>query len=347
MSSLRVLRGAVDTFEVSYRGTLYDLILEDLRWCKEYAQQEEDTKPYQITGITFGVLSHGEKPWAYVLASEDLRLRISGSKYIPSVSVKSTALGLVTHGHQSLIDLATKCAHELGATECTGLSRLDICIDFQGWRPAFEEMRGMVCPATFHPIYPSVDNPETFQFGKDKIVMRLYNKTRELQHSCKGWMHKIWKMCPGYDPDKDVWRIEFQFRREALTELGARDPAKAFESLPNLIGFGLDWASLRIPQGASSDRWPIHPAWEQLRACRFTGNPSVRTIKAASYVCDFRRLLPGLRGYFVSAGAALGVQDLGILSDTITREIEAYSEGQEQFALAVGRRIRQRLDQRR
>ncbi|MFZ2170991.1 MAG: hypothetical protein WAW61_15310, partial [Methylococcaceae bacterium] len=48
---------------------------------------------------------------------------------------------------------------------------------------------------------------------------RLYNKTLELEKSKKDYLKPLWKMA-GWDEESPVWRLEFQYKREALKELG-------------------------------------------------------------------------------------------------------------------------------
>src|SRR5690606_15236511 len=152
-----------------------------------------------------------------------------------------------------------------------------------GYVPTYEDSLRIVCPAVFRPIYPNTANPETFQFGKEQIVVRIYNKTREIAQSGKGYWQHVWAVNPDYDPTQDVWRFELQLRRQALDELGCREPQEALASLDRLFAYGLEWANLRIPSGQSTDRWQEDPAWGELRAALFLGEPVAR-VKSVSYV---------------------------------------------------------------
>lgn len=71
-----------------------------------------------------------------------------------------------------------------------------------------------------------------FAFGLGHhLSARLYNKSRECRVSRKGWFSEIWRRSAGYRAPNghgtvngkmrahyDVWRLEFQLRREALRE---------------------------------------------------------------------------------------------------------------------------------
>ena len=51
------------------------------------------------------------------------------------------------------------------------------------------------------------------------MLALIYNKSEEIKASGKEWFKLIWKD-NGWEGKKDVWRIKFQLRREALKELG-------------------------------------------------------------------------------------------------------------------------------
>ena len=45
----------------------------------------------------------------------------------------------------------------------------DLCRDVQ-----------VVCKSNFRPVYPNTVSPQTFQFGKGEVVVRLYDKTAQI-----------------------------------------------------------------------------------------------------------------------------------------------------------------------
>ncbi len=49
------------------------------------------------------------------------------------------------------------------------------------------------------------------------IAARLYDKTRELAHSGKGWATELWRPA-GWEPGQEVWRLEFELKRDYLKE---------------------------------------------------------------------------------------------------------------------------------
>lgn len=92
-------------------------------------------------------------------------------------------------------------------------------------------------------------------------LVRIYNKVAEIkQKSDKFWFFELWGQ------DQDVWRVEFQVRRQRLKESGIR----TFNDLRNLQADLLrELATSNTTLGRPSDdgnrsRWPLHPLWASL-----------------------------------------------------------------------------------
>ena len=304
---LTVLHSGIDTLEASFRGALEPGVLEQLEKLKRLAQKENTPQAFPVGDLEFGVCPTGVKPWPYLLIHEDLHLRVSGAKSVPTVSARLSAIGLVAYGHEALYAHAESLAAELGAVHA-GLSRLDLCEDFQGHEPELEEMRSALCHAGFRPIYPSLESPETYVFGKGQVVVRIYNKTAELKKSGKDWMETVWRQHPDYDPEKPVWRFELQLRREILRALGCGTAQEAFENLPGLLGFGLAWVSPRVPLESNLSRCPVQPWWEELKTASLAGTALPR-VKEDRRAASFARLVPQALGLLVSGAAFAKVSD--------------------------------------
>lgn len=123
-----------------------------------------------------------------------------------------------------------------------GLSRVDICGDFQGERllsqgfsiddfnnkvaagkirrtKLFQRAKSRVVYTQVETVYKDIkERPqvimkngriETIYFGKSNIRARLYNKTNELKVSQKSYIMEFWKN-NGMDPAGEVWRMELE-----------------------------------------------------------------------------------------------------------------------------------------
>jgi hypothetical protein len=79
---------------------------------------------------------------------------------------------------------------------------------------------------------------QTIQYGKGDVVLRIYNKVIEIEeHSDKVWLFQFWGV------SADVWRIEWQIRKDVLKRFSIR----TFEDLFSGYGDALRYL-VRIPR---------------------------------------------------------------------------------------------------
>jgi len=191
----------------------------------------------------------------------------------------------------------------LGSFRFLSVSRADACVDFQGWVPTRDDLAGMVCPAGYRAIHGTEKCDQTFQYGKGDTVLRIYDKTAELEVSHKGWLRELWGHCEGYDPSEPVYRMEIQLRRNTLKTLGIKSVAQVIEDPGALLDYGLRWAELRVPtEDATKTRWPVDPRWTALREAVFGGDPLKRH-SVASNLVSLDRAKSSLIGLVATAGA--------------------------------------------
>jgi hypothetical protein len=304
---IKTVRCGVDTLEATFGGEPDFWVAKELVARKTKAQTSNSPDPILLGRDEFFVMPKGQGLWQYVVRNNDMMLRFSLAKNMPPLCVKFLAQGLATRGVDSLWNQVVEIAAEMGLSP-RNLTRIDVCADFQGWTPTYEEMRHVVCPASFRPVYPSVEHPETFQFGKGTVVCRLYNKTKEVSATNKSWWHRVWKLV-GYDPELDVWRFEVQLRSNVLKERDCRHVPTALANLYGLFSYGLSWASVRTPTSDSNPRrWPEHPAWTALRAC-FAPTGELGRIRPVVRLMEYDAVVGRIAAYLASAGAALGSTD--------------------------------------
>jgi hypothetical protein len=177
-------------------------------------------------------------------------------------------------------------------------SRLDLFIDWQGgWHPTFENgderafIKRVHADVERYSVNGKVDG---YEIGKSSVRGRIYNKTVQCKKKHVEWYPTLLQERNGgrYDPEQDVWRLEFQLRREGVKgfRLYAKpemaDPDEVIdaeieaEDLPHLhsVRKALHWAGplwgyltkrwlrLTMPNGdPNRGRWPEHPTWAALR----------------------------------------------------------------------------------
>lgn len=307
--SIVVLRQAVDWFQVSLGGKVREVPARALHDAKLRAQETEQSQYAPLGGLDFAVRSHGSKPYKYVLAGDDAEILATDSDKLPGASVRITAQGLAAYEPLPFYEwLREIVAENLGPGAPEKMSRLDIAVDFQGLNMADLHGARFVCPAQFRPVYPNIEHPETYHFGKHPLMVRVYNKTKEIAKSGKTWLFALWEQHPDYTPGQDVWRFEVEIGRKVLRQLECDTPQQTCDKLPDLLNYALSWCDLRIPQGKSSDRWPRHPAWVDLADA--SGSHTLLTREElARDLASIERIVPVVAGYAISAGARLDCCD--------------------------------------
>ncbi len=90
------------------------------------------------------------------------------------------------------------------------LSRVDYCFDFHIPEIDFDE-NNFKSRSTKDSRHREHKQIQTFMFGKGDVALRVYDKIAEInQKSNKAWFFDLWGQ------NKDVWRIEWQTRKNIL-----------------------------------------------------------------------------------------------------------------------------------
>lgn len=196
------------------------------------------------------------------------------------------------------------------------------------------------------------------RIGKDKLVMRIYDKDAEIrQSSGKIWFRDLWSECEHYDPEQSVWRIEFQCRREALKSFRHVGAPNGVRTVPELaqcfgslwryltgekIGKRAGFISLRRPTYAKTgtkrllariDQWSLHSAWQAIRDFQLEDEPIRRT--ATRNLRSAEALVPGASGYNASMLAEFSLAQGGDL-DQLLRNVIRVSGARKRYGLKIG-----------
>lgn len=121
-----------------------------------------------------------------------------------------------------LIDMDADMVARLVSFAAAKLSRADLHIDWQGgYTPclasASDELRRFIRPGkTKWGFYGAGQTPTGYTFGKSAVQARLYNKTIETTERANDAYAALLVARNGdaYDPDQEVWRLEFELKRE-------------------------------------------------------------------------------------------------------------------------------------
>jgi hypothetical protein len=255
--------------------------------------------------------------YAFLIETEDFSVKLLGERIQnrPSVYLEMRSYALHTHSEgpqgacraalawvreKFYADQASSLINAAISFEAAKLSRADIHIDYQGgYAPSLanvsEEIHHFIRPGkTKGALYFQGSRPTGYAFGKGHIQARLYNKTLETKEKANDSYAALLlaKNGDAFKPEQEIWRLEFQLRREGAkgfklfappeedddeaeieAELAAEELQhigtlpRFFARMDELFQF-LTQHWLRLVEdndSANRSRWPTHSTWLPLR----------------------------------------------------------------------------------
>lgn len=311
---MRLLASGIDTLNLSVKGAIREPVWNLLAEVQRRAQANEDMAPlsFPITEEAFECRPYGWRGYTYWLSSPDYEVMVGRSAKFPAVLVQAHSAFLHSVGIDPALDQVERLLR-LDLIEGPfkqGVSRIDLHADLQGWELRTADLDRFVGYGRHRGVFDrqmfqSGTRLDGFQFGKDAMLARLYDKTAEIRKHGVSWLPDLWG--EEFEPGSAVWRLEFQFRREALSEFHFATVDEVIASVQDLWHYGtVKWLSLRIPtKDRRRRRWPLDPTWEEVRAVRISPTMTGvvrRRIEQASEL----RLVQGIQGYATSLAAVRG-----------------------------------------
>lgn len=307
-TNTRILRVGIDSLYLSYQGELIESKAIRLNELKKLAQSvvgsDVPLAQETIHNHIFEVKDRGRHPFAYVLTDNHYRLEIArlGAKRTPLAHVQISSELLTCRGANFAVDTLTDIVSNLGAiTESPSVSRVDLFVDF----------------LTDYPLKTITDNDwvtkardidrftvgrvfSGFKIGSGSISARLYNKSLEMQKKPRPYLHEIYQDL-AVTPEQQVWRLEFQFRREVLRELGVKSYADLANSQGSLWRYATEqWLRLCVPSETdkTQTRWQTTHFWQQLQQVYWDGDLAIkkREVPTGRPPCDRSLFVNGLSG---------------------------------------------------
>lgn len=279
LRALKVAPGAVDSLYVSYAGTLFDSVAEDLADRKRLAQSPEpeaqELAQYASGSLLFAVSDKGRRGAEFVLRNPHLQLDVSRGPRMPLAYVQLGSSFLTAVGVDAALQRVRNVVNGLGSVAGDEtVSRLDLCADFVPSLPfSHWPDERWVTRAVRRDSHLSRCHFTGWSFGASAdLSARLYDKRYEVEHiSQKVHMDSVWESA-GIAETDPVWRLEFQLRRSVLKEFGIQSWSDAKPRLGDLWAYCMKWLSLREPNGDENrSRWPVAPLWVDLAHAPWSG----------------------------------------------------------------------------
>ena len=265
---MKLLLSGLDTVECAYYlqpGSQCKLDFAALREQKETIRQSKNPESgvLKLGDTEFMLSPNGTKSgYPFLITNQHSTIQF-GEFNDPSFFVKFSSLALWYRGAKTMHENFLLWAGSLGlvAVRPEGLSRCDFAFDFHLPEIDFDE-DSFVTTADKDSQHRKNGTVQTFTFGRDEIVLRVYNKSAEIEEASKKyWLHPLWG-----EQTENVWRVEWQVRKETLKRFGLRTFDDLFEGYGDLLRYLVaEQTSLRVKTDDSNrSRWPVHPLWSLL-----------------------------------------------------------------------------------
>ncbi|MBB3065771.1 hypothetical protein [Limibacillus halophilus] len=261
----RLLLSGIDSLYVSYFVSMGEswLDFDELAYQQQRLKESRRDEVAKITigGESFALMPYGLHPYRYVLVNEDFEIRLT-EKMQPSCHVRFSSKGLWSHGYAALLARLNAWLEAINGAlyRPSSVSRIDWSFDYDLPLVDFAADH-FVTRASKDAIYREHGLVQTLTFGRGEVVVRLYDKSAEIeQESGKVFFHQLWGQ------KENVWRVEFQIRRERLAPGGITNPTEIGIHQGDILReLANSHTTLRKPSGDSNrSRWPLHPLWQGL-----------------------------------------------------------------------------------
>ena len=272
---IRVWRHGVDSLYLSFQGAIDPKLAVWLQECKVKAQASNE-HVVSLAGVQLGdhrfmVLPRGRGRFAFVLEDNWFSIQLSNASagVLPLALVQIRSEYLTAVGPDEAVRTLVALVDGMGVVQGPPkISRVDLFADFcadldvaampgSHWIKRSKKLS----------IHEECNEVTGISFGSgNEVSARLYDKTREIRKSRKRYMEPLWTEA-GWDGQAQVWRMEFQVRREGLPEAMCGPAGDALQLCGNLWRYLCDeWLRLAVPSESDEtrSRWPTHPLWHGL-----------------------------------------------------------------------------------
>ncbi|MFT3962011.1 hypothetical protein [Propionivibrio sp.] len=267
-------------------------------------------KPIRLGSEEFLLAGHGTGSGYPFLIENDAFSIQFGEFNKPNFFVTYRSYALWQRGaaalHQRFLDWADSLG--LFPSRPERLSRVNFTFDYRLDPMDFDE-DSFVTQATKDNQHRKNRKVQTFRFGEGELVLRVYDKIAEIQEkSAKTWFFDLW------GETENVWRIEWQVRKDWLRRFGIRTFADLAGRQGDLLRIlAHDHTTLRIKtDDTNRSRWPLHPLWRDLqeRIGQLPGLGIVRELDPDALLREREaRMAVSVYGYLKRFAALRGIRN--------------------------------------
>lgn len=248
---IKILNQHIDTLKFHYYPSLglenkdiekYNILVDRLISLKKDAQIKssdlESTKDINVNLdiYKFNIMPKSVKGFGVIISNSDISIAFRKLKNIssnnPLLKVEFRAEFLARYGYLKCIKIVNDFVkNNLLFEHKITISEIHLATDIQGYefraldyyrfKTRARNSQTFEDDEVYSTSFGSLANFSGFVYGSGNYMLRVYNKSKEIQKfKNKGFVKDyFWLKNPFYDEDKTVWRVEFQIRREKLKKL--------------------------------------------------------------------------------------------------------------------------------
>ncbi len=231
----------------------------------------------------------------------------------PNVYLSLAAATLWRHGIETALSWVAEDVKAIGGgtIHSVKVSRVDLCADFHipGGLSHDFLLSHKIARTEKGKLFLEGDELQTMYVGdaSSPLQLRIYNKGLEvMQGGTKLWFLELW----GVDTCDDVWRFEFQIRRQKLKEFGVNSLDDLTENQAGIWRYlTTNWFSLRVHDNDKAERRSFHPCWRAVQECARTFGPEgeVKRVSGSAGFASPEWHLSHIDGCLSSFAALLGI----------------------------------------
>lgn len=346
-SALLELASGVDALYLSGHGYLSRGFLAKLEEERIFADRVSVPVPSELGPLTFGLAPHGWGKYRYCLDHETGRIGFTSSRRLAFVRIQPRAEFLHSVGPRETVRHFADLVRPFIEGLVLSVARLDLFVDMEGMQLCAQDRSAFVCRGDGCTTYANANTVTGFAFGSrrtQRISARLYDKTAEMALKGNDWWELIWG--DRHTPGAQVWRIEFEVGRAALSDLELFLPEAVLVAAPSLWRYcTAEWLTLRLPtKDSNRSRWPLDQRWQAVQSASLAhGATELRFIRERKRATLLRNLMPALVGYLVAFAAVTGSTDI---DDTFGELLDAVANDEIVRRMTLAERVQRRRAER-
>ena len=325
----------IDTLDFSVLAFNYDVYINAFRSllknAKDSSMRNDKNTVINLVGLSWEVFPYSNRRYVYILHNEMAELRLcdswqdTDSHYPIFVRLKSYALWRFGY-----LEAYKKCMvylNKLFSVVDTKISRLDIATQVNKQIDINIDIGAETVSRTkFRHQWFSDGVCSGYQFGKGDVLLRIYDKLKEIEVSKKFWFVDVWD-AENFEIERGVWNVEFQLRRDFLREWDIDTVEDAFSELKNLYAY-LTRKWFRVVERQLADtnvtRRETSKWWQEIQS-KHDGIDEKPKKENKKVKPSTDHLIACITGYLISIGAVddLDINDLMIkVKDGLVKNLE-------------------------